>query len=230
VNDTDSARRRGSLAQQIAIRETPPVVWRALVATTFREVPVPVALAALDFARALGVPVLGGHIWAIEVRQGLWQLTPGVAFYRLMAARAGCWAGLEWAEAETRVQIDHLQLPEWVECTALRFAANDTSSILRFPQRVYSVEVVRRKADGSPIKLWAEQPRKMLRIRAECLALKTAFPEWLGRDGVPQSRVINPETGEELEQAPRHLSSEDIAAGFDRLPEAMDGASDNVPF
>src|SRR5262245_61649695 len=112
---------RPSLSQQLKLRDCPDFVWRALIATTFRDVPPAVVLASLDLARALGVPPIGGHIWAIETSAG-WQLTPGVAFYRLMAARSGKWAGLEWAESDLLVPVhSQLSLPEWVECTALRF-------------------------------------------------------------------------------------------------------------
>jgi len=214
---------RPTLSQQLVLRDTSQVVWRALKATTLRDVPDVIALAALDFAKSLGVPPLGGHIWAIE-SHGAWQLTPGLKFYRLMAARSGKWAGLEWSEADVLVPVTgQLSLPEWVECAALRFTDSGTA---KFPARVYARECVRTKSDGGLLPAWRDHPRQMLRVRAECLALATGFPEWLPREEL-RVRAINPETGEILERPPRHLSSEDIAAGITELePDDVD----DIPF
>lgn len=117
-------------------------------------------------------------------------IMPGIALYRVQAARTGDYAGRSEPEfgptIETKVGGVTVRHPEWCKITVRRIVRG---AVAEFPAKEFWLENVATDREGRPNQMWRKRPHGQIAKCAEAQALRAAFPELIG----------GTETAEEME-------------------------------
>lgn len=157
----------------------------------------------LSYCRVNGLdPMLKPvHIVPTSVKneRGEWEtrdvLMPGIADYRIKAARSGEYLGKsEPVFGPTRTEkLDGVTVtfPEWCQITVYRMVNGQRAE---FPAREYWMEnyATRKRDSTAPNAMWAKRAFGQLGKCAEAQALRMAFPEFSG--GAPTAEEMEGKT------------------------------------
>lgn len=114
---------------------------------------------------------------------------PGIGELRTTAARTGEYAGKDRTEfgpdVTQRFGDTEITFPEWASVTVYRFIQG-TRVAFHGPQVYWLETYATMGKSDTPNSMWANRPRGQLDKCAEAAALRTAFPEEIGSDYIPE--------------------------------------------
>ena len=135
-------------------------------------------------------------------------IMPGIASYRIDAARTGTYAGKSEPEFGPMVAYDlgngSYRVPEWCKVTVRRLLHG---TVCEFTATEYWIEnyATAGKDTDTPNAMWAKRPRGQLAKCAEAQALRMAFPEETGGEPTAEEmegKAIPPRDVPNLAAAP----------------------------
>ena len=132
-------------------------------------------------------------MWSKERNAMVDTVWPGIAELRTTAFRTGSYAGKDAAEfgedLKYKVGNKEVAFPDWCRITIYRRLG---SNICKFVgPKVYWLETYGRvkKNDETPNSMWLKRPRGQIEKCAEAAALRSAYPEEIGNEYVPEEMV-----------------------------------------
>lgn len=150
---------------------------------------------ALAYCRARNLDIFKAvihivPIWNKQLGRMVDTIWPGIGELRTTAHRTNAYAGHDdivlGPTVEAKVGDVLMRYPEWAQMTAYRFVQGARCA---FPgPKVYWIETYAtlKRDDDSPNEMWRNRPIGQIQKCAEAAALRSAFPEELGSDYIPE--------------------------------------------
>lgn len=163
--------------------------WKVLQETIFPNASDASILMAIDYCKVRNLDILKRPvhivpIWNADQKRFIDTVWQGISELRTTAMRTGQYAGIDETiygkDITKRVGDVEITFPEYAQTTVYRMI-NGT----RVPfvgDKVYWLETVATKKDGSPNAMWKQRPYGQIAKCAEAAALRKAFPEELGNE------------------------------------------------
>ncbi len=170
--------------------------WKALVEAIFpNATSTESVILALSYCRARKLDPFKRNvhivpIWNKELRRYTDTIWPGIGELRTTAFRTGEYAGRGATtfgpDVTKQVGSMELTFPEWAQVTVFRMVKGQRVEFSG--PRVYWLETYAniKREDDTPNDMWANRPRGQIDKCAEAAALRSAFPEEIGSDYIPE--------------------------------------------
>lgn len=170
--------------------------WTAIVEVIFPNATnVNSVLMALAYMRARKLDVMKRpvhivSVWSTSQNCMVDTIWPGIGELRTTAFRTGEYAGKEETAlgpmVEKQVGSKAITFPEWAQVTVYRMVRGVKAAFAG--PKVYWLETYAtvKRNDDTPNQMWSDRPIGQLDKCAEAAALRTAFPEEIGGDLIPE--------------------------------------------
>lgn len=218
--------------------------YRALVEAVFPTATTPNSiLLALSYCKARNLDPFKRcvhivPIWNNDLKRMVDTIWPGIGELRTTAARTGEYAGKDdtvfGPDLEEKIGTVDMVFPEWAQVTVYRIVKG-----VRCPfvgPRVHWKETYARQSrnDKSPNNMWKQRTRGQLDKCAEAAALRTAFPEEVGNDYIPEEAASGNVSIEEVQSHIQTVAAQSLEEVADNLAaktlegETVTGTGDTV--
>lgn len=202
---------------ELAIRkEYAPEVWNTLKESIYPGASDNSVIMVLNYCKSMKLDPIMKPVHIVPMN-GKDVVMPGVALYRILAARSGNYAGMsepEYGQDVEEIFTDKynkqhkVKYPEWCKITVKKLL---NGTVIEFVAKEYWKENYATMGRDStcPNSMWEKRPYGQLAKCAEAQALRKAFPEVLGGmvtseemegKGFENAKIINEQQVKQTEQ------------------------------